>query len=172
VLYKNYLGDQSDSWTSYNDYVTCASENSWLMLLCFEDGWGNGGDGVMLLIRTFGLCTLLLVFNGCTTTRVVMFYESDKYPPTKSVDILSAAPDKPCKAIAILETTGPSNASLPDLLESMRQKAKDIGADAIIPTQDASQRQVRGRLYVPWLGEDSSVSGVVPKIRGVAIKYQ
>ena len=126
----------------------------------------------MLLMRTFAFFTLLLVIDGCTTTRVVMLYESDNYPATRSVDILSAAPDKPCKAIAILETTGPANASLTDLLESMRQKAKDIGADAIIPTQDASQRQAQGHLYVPWLGEDQNTSGIVPKIRGVAIKYQ
>ena len=123
-------------------------------------------------MRTVALFTLLLVIDGCTTTRVVMLYESDQYPATRSVDILSAAPDKPCKAIALLESTGPSNTSLVDLLESMRQKAKDIGADAIIPTQGASQKQVQGHLYVPWLGEDQATSSVVLKIRGVAIKYQ
>jgi hypothetical protein len=123
-------------------------------------------------MRIIALFALLLVIDGCATTRVVMLYESDKYPATTSVAILSAAPDKPCKAIAILEATGPVNTPLTDLLESMRQKAKDIGADAIIPTQDASQRQVQGHLYVPWLGEDQTMSGVVPKIRGVAIKYQ
>ncbi len=123
-------------------------------------------------MRSFLLFALLLAIDGCATTRVVMFYESDKYPATTSVDILSVAPDKPCKAIAILETTGPVNTPLTDLLESMRQKAKDIGADAIIPTQDASQRQVQSRLYVPWLGENQATSGVVPKLRGVAIKYQ
>jgi hypothetical protein len=101
-----------------------------------------------------------------------MLYESAKYPATTSVAILSAAPDRPCKAIAILETTGPVNTPLPDLLESMRQKAKDIGADAIIPTQEASQRQARNNLYVPWVGEDQTPDGVVPRIRGIAIKYQ
>ena len=126
----------------------------------------------MLLMRAFALITLLLVIDGCSTTRVVMLYESANYPPTTNVAILSAAPDRPCKAIAILETTGPANTPLPDLLESMRQKAKDIGADAIIPTQEASQRQVRSNLYLPWVSEGQSADSVVPKIRGIAIKYQ
>ena len=127
---------------------------------------------VVLIMRSFTLFVMLLIICGCTTTSVVMLYESDKYPATTSVAILSAAPDRPCKAIAILEATGPVNTPLPDLLESMRKKAKDIGADAIMPTQDASQRQVKGHLYDPWLGEYQTISGVVPKIRGVAIKYQ
>jgi len=126
----------------------------------------------MLLIRTLTIITLLLIIGGCSTTRVVMLYESANYPPTTNVEILSAAPDRPCKAIAILETTGPANTPLPDLLESMRQKAKAIGADAIIPTQEASQRQVRNSLYVPWVSEGQSTDAVVPKIRGIAIKYQ
>lgn len=129
-------------------------------------------EEVVLIMRSFALFAMLLVICGCTTTSVVMLYESDKYPATTSVAILSAAPDRPCKAIAILEASGPVNTPLPDLLESMRKKAKDIGADAIMPTQDASQRQVKGHLYDPWLGEYQTVSGVVPKIRGVAIKYQ
>jgi hypothetical protein len=123
-------------------------------------------------MRSSALFAMLLVVCSCATTSVVMLYESDKYPATTSVSILSAAPDRPCKAIAILEATGPVNTPLPDLLESMRKKAKDIGADAIMPTQDASQRQVQGHLYDPWLGEYQTISGVVPKIRGVAIKYQ
>ena len=123
-------------------------------------------------MRTFPLYAMLLVICGCTTTSVVMLYEADKYPRTTNVAILSAAPDRPCKAIAILEATGPANTSLPDLLESMRKKAKDIGADAIMPTQDVSQRQAQGHPYDPWLGEYRAISDVVPKIRGVAIKYQ
>ena len=123
-------------------------------------------------MRITAFFALLLLICGCVTTSVVMLYESEKYPPTTSVAILSAAPERPCKAIAILEVTGPANTPLPDLLENMRKKAKDIGADAIMPTQDASQRQVQGHLYDPWLGEIQAESGVVPKIRGVAIKYQ
>ena len=123
-------------------------------------------------MRITAFFALLLLICGCVTTSVVMLYESEKYPPTTSVAILSAAPERPCKAIAILEVTGPANTPLPDLLENMRKKAKDIGADAIMPTQDASQRQAQGHLYDPWLGEYQTSGGIVPKIRGVAIKYQ
>jgi hypothetical protein len=62
---------------------------------------------------------------------------------------------------------------LSDLLESMRQKAREIGADAVIPTEAASQRQPQGLIYNPWLGDYQTLGGwVLPKIRGLAIKYQ
>jgi hypothetical protein len=111
--------------------------------------------------------------TGCAATSVVMLDDSMRYPPSATVEILSTPPTKPYKAIAILETAGAANAPLPDLLESMRQKAKEIGADAVIPTGDASQRQPQGLIYNPWLGGYQTFGGgVLPKIQGLAIKYQ
>jgi hypothetical protein len=54
----------------------------------------------------------------------------------------------------------------------MRKKAAAIGADAVIPTQDASERQQQSLLYNPWLGGYQTLGGgTVPIIRGIAIKY-
>jgi hypothetical protein len=119
---------------------------------------------------------LMPYFTGCAVTSVAMLDEDMRYLPSANVEILSAPPTKAYKAIAILETAGPANASLPDLLESMRQKAKGIGTDAVIPTGDANQRPPQGliyNLYNPWLGGYQTFGGgVLPKIRGLAIKYQ
>jgi hypothetical protein len=76
---------------------------------------------------------LIPFMTGCSATSVAMLNDSVRYSPSTNVEILSAPPTKPYKAIAILETAGAANAPLPDLLESMRQRAKEIGADAVIP---------------------------------------
>jgi hypothetical protein len=94
------------------------------------------------------------------------------YPPTQNVQILTQVPTRPFKQIAMLEARGPVNTPITDLLESMKQKAAAIGADAVIPTQDASTRQQQGLMYNPWLGGYQTIGGgTLPVIRGVAIKY-
>lgn len=120
---------------------------------------------VLLLVVAFVLC-------GCATTSAVMLDSGASYPPTKNVQILTQAPARPFKQIAMLEATGPVNTPLPDLLESMKQKAAAIGADAVIPTEDASTQQQQALMYNPWLGGYQTVGGgTVPVIRGIAIKY-
>lgn len=73
----------------------------------------------------------------------------------------------------MLESTGPVGTPVTDILESMRQKAREIGADAVIPTHDVSQAQPQGLMYNPWLGGYQTLGGgVVPKVRGIAIKFR
>jgi hypothetical protein len=57
-----------------------------------------------------------------------------KYPPTQSVDVLSALPSRPYQAFAVLETSASSPAETynTNLLEGLKNKAKSIGADAIV----------------------------------------
>jgi hypothetical protein len=57
-----------------------------------------------------------------------------KYPPTLSVDVLSALPSRPYQAFAVLETSAssPSETYDTNLLEGIKNKARSIGADAIV----------------------------------------
>ncbi len=72
----------------------------------------------------------------------------------------------------MLEARGPVNTPVTSLLESMRQKAAAIGADAVIPTQDASTQLQLDLIYNPWLGGYQTFGGgTIPIIRGVAIKF-
>ncbi|WP_139223277.1 hypothetical protein [Microbulbifer thermotolerans] len=113
-----------------------------------------------------------LFFSGCAQTSVLMLETSAYYSPTSSVDIIGEPPKRPYKKIAMLESTGPVNTPMTKLLESMRQKAMTIGADAVMPVQDASYQQQQGVIYNPWLGGyQTTAGGTVPKIRGIAIKY-
>jgi hypothetical protein len=55
-----------------------------------------------------------------------------KYPRTFKVDVLKAPPSRPYKAFAMLECKlGPASKS-EEVLESLKSKAREIGADAII----------------------------------------
>lgn len=74
-----------------------------------------------------------------------------RYPPTLSVDVLSGPPSRPYQAFAVLEGPNPFNSTLAaaSLIEGFKNKAREIGADAIIICQSTA-----------------------PKIEAVAIKYK
>lgn len=98
--------------------------------------------------------------------------DSIKFPKSRYVEILDQKPDQPHVIIATLETKGGMNVSLPEILEGMRKKAKEIGADAIIPTRDVSEYKAPGFIYNPWLGGYQSLpGGRIPAIQGYAIVY-
>jgi uncharacterized lipoprotein YddW (UPF0748 family) len=63
-------------------------------------------------------------------------YMGVKYPPTTSVEVLSAPPSRPYQCFAVLEGARAAAARpgtvAPEALAQFTAKAKDIGADAII----------------------------------------
>jgi len=125
--------------------------------------------------RTIVLFLIFFSFfiSGCATTSVLMLDESRQYPPSQFVAILNEYPSEPYIVIAQLETRGAIGTSLPQILASMRDEAKTIGADAIIPTEDVSEQQQMGLMYNPWLGGYQTLpGGKVPVLRGLAIKYK
>jgi hypothetical protein len=69
----------------------------------------------------------LLLAAGCATDVANRYYADRKYPPkpTEEVAILSAAPSRPYDVIADFQSRG-------DSPESLRRKAAQIGADAVI----------------------------------------
>ena len=80
-----------------------------------------------------------------------------KYPPTFHVDVLRKAPSRRYKTFAVLECKpGPQSRS--EMLESLKKKAREIGADAIILWQGG---------HVEGLPEMLPTS----KMQAVAIRY-
>jgi hypothetical protein len=122
--------------------------------------------------KIYLLISISLVFLSCASTSVVLLDETLKYPPSEKVEILVEKPIKEYKIIAKLETKGYKGTSQTTILNNMRQKAKLIGADAIIPFEDASEYQSPGVIYNPWLGGYQTLpGGKIPILRGYAIKY-
>jgi hypothetical protein len=101
-----------------------------------------------------------------------MLDDSGRYTETTDVQILTSLPYRPYKEIAILETIGDAVLPTTKLLENMREEARAIGADAVIPTQDASRHNPQGVIYNPFLGGyQTSGRGTFPVVIGVAIKF-
>jgi len=84
-----------------------------------------------------------------------------KYPPTQEVDVLSRPPSRPYQAFAVLEGSAPNTSETyePSLLEGFKDKARAIGADALIFSRPADRRGL------PGLSNSS-------KIEAVAVKYR
>ncbi len=126
-------------------------------------------------MRTFGvvLFTVSVLLGGCATTTSINLKEGCAFPPTTNVEILPELPkDRPHVVIAILETAGAANMPLPQLLDSMREKGKELGADAVVAISGESTKSPVTLMYNPWLGGYQTIGGYdMPKVRGVAIKY-
>jgi hypothetical protein len=82
-----------------------------------------------------------------------------KYPPTQTVDVLNSPPARPYQAFAVLASPSASERYDANLLESLKNKAKAIGADAIILCGPADRQGIARR----------HESG---KIEAVAVKYR
>jgi hypothetical protein len=91
----------------------------------------------MNALRLLIVATALALAACATTTRVVRLDPGRTFPPTTSVEVLLEKPQRPFVEIALLESEGSSEA---DLLNAAREKAKALGADAIV-------RQDLGRMY-------------------------
>ena len=81
-----------------------------------------------------------------------------KYPPTFQVDVLREPPSRPYQSFAVLEFEPAPHSRPEEVVEGLKGKAREIGADAIIFCQ---------------AGPDQKPAGIPPtgKLQAVAIKY-
>lgn len=94
---------------------------------------------------------IALFLAGCApTTSIVMLDPTKQYAPTKSVEILLKAPQRPYVEIAKLESRGVIGEPEPSVLEDARTRAQEIGADAIIVLESTSVYQPPVIIHDPW----------------------
>jgi len=98
------------------------------------------------------LATLLsFLLAACTTTTsVVMLDPAAKHPPTASVEILLKPPERPYVEIAKLESRGVAGEPETSVLEDARERARRLGADAIIVQESVDVYQPPVVVYDPW----------------------
>jgi len=82
-----------------------------------------------------------------------------KYPRTSQVDVLKKPPARPFKYFAVLEYEPGPHAKPEEVVEKLKQKAREIGADAII---------------LDNAGPDQGHPGIssTSKVQAMAIKYK
>ena len=81
-----------------------------------------------------------------------------KYLPTIHLDVLRKAPSRPYKSFAMLECEPAPHSRSEEMLEKLKSKAREIGADAII-------------LYHTGPGQGLPELPPTAKMQAVAIKY-
>jgi hypothetical protein len=82
-----------------------------------------------------------------------------KYPATLKVDVLNEPPSRPYKSFAVLESDSASYANHEKMLEEFKNKAREIGADAIITCHAGA-------------GQGPAGDWPTSKMQAVAIKYK
>ena len=95
------------------------------------------------------LCAAAVLLASCATvsTRIVELKPSQQFAPTQSVEVLLQKPDKPYIEIALLESRGASEA---ELLNDAREKAKALGADAILRQESELIQHPPVAIYDPF----------------------
>jgi hypothetical protein len=91
----------------------------------------------------------MLALAACSTvsTRVVELNPAQKYPPTSHVDVFLQKPDRAHVEIALIESRGQSEA---EMLDDAREKARQLGADAIVRTDTHAEYHPPVAVYDPW----------------------
>ena len=93
------------------------------------------------------VAALLLSACAAVSTKIVPLNPAVQYPPTQNVEVLLEPPPRPHVDIALLESRGFSEA---DLLNDAREKAKALGADAIVRIESVRVDYPPVAVYDPW----------------------
>lgn len=110
---------------------------------------------------------VLVLFLCFACVHTMMLEESAvKYPPSSRVDILLEPPSRPYKQIAILESKAENPTTA---MARIREKAKEIGADAIMPLN----RETHTGVVTGFAGKWSFFAAPLTEtnVSMVAIKY-
>ena len=98
---------------------------------------------------TMLLAAAVLTACASVTTRVLQLDQSVRYPPTQSVDVLFEPPSRPHVTIAMLEGEGDFGIGELEVLEQLRDRARELGADAIVRTESRQWYQPPTPVYDP-----------------------
>ena len=103
----------------------------------------------MTTLRFIAIGAAVLLLSACAAnTRIVELNPAQKYAPTTSVEVLLQKPKRAFVEIALIESSGASEA---DLLNDAREKAKALGADAIVRQEIDRIYHEPIAMYDPWM---------------------
>ena len=107
---------------------------------------------------------VLLVLAACTTVNLTPYRPLD-FPPSMDVEVLQTEPTRPYEVLG--EMWVPANAN--DGVLKMREKAMEIGADAIVLLGDRNA----GAVAIPLQGAPGGAIAVpINRTYALAIRYE
>lgn len=103
-------------------------------------------------MRRFTLASTFAALAGCATvtTTVVPLGPPVPYAPKAEVEVLLEAPRRTHRRIAMLEGRGHPGVSELDVLETLRERAKALGADAIVRDETVTTYQPPTEVFEPF----------------------
>ncbi|MBK9117535.1 MAG: hypothetical protein IPM22_18475 [Betaproteobacteria bacterium] len=120
------------------------------------------------------LPALALALAACAAPQpeVVRATGAPQYPPTQFVELLDRAPDRPYTELGTIDVPGEPGALRAQVLAQIRTHAQQLGADAVILTDQSRMAPASQRLN-PTTGTYETIGGqVIPAFRGVAIRFR
>ena len=95
---------------------------------------------------------LILLLAGCAgvSTQVVELNPAQRFPPTQNVEVLLEKPQRPYIELGLLESRGDFGATEATLLNDAREKARALGADAILKLETERVYHPPVAVYDPW----------------------
>ncbi|WP_142660162.1 hypothetical protein [Methylacidimicrobium tartarophylax] len=131
--------------------------------------------GSRLRRRTAGVLALLLLCSaGCVHQEAVRVRHltTARYLPSRYVQVYRKAPENPYEKIAVLEASGQPDTPRSQLLDSIVEKARELGAEAVI-VEDKSQPIGNPLVMNPTGGMYTVNPGMqmIPRYRATAIRF-
>ena len=83
-------------------------------------------------------------------TQVVPLDPARTFAPTENVEVLLEKPKRPFVEVALIESRGEIGVGEAELLLSAREKAKSVGADAIVRVDVVQYYHPPVAVYEPW----------------------
>jgi hypothetical protein len=73
----------------------------------------------------------------------------------------------------MVEARGPVGTTDADLIDALREKAREIGANGIYVLGRADQQQQQQLMFNPWLGGYQTLGGgTLPVIKAAALRWE
>jgi len=113
------------------------------------------------MVLTLFSLVFILNCSSFSSTSGYTLLKNTQYAPTENVEVLFEPPIKPYESFAMIEARSYTvpRATIPDLINELKNKAKNLGADAIIISNKAGE--------VVYLGGQTA-----PTLNAIAIKYK
>jgi len=104
------------------------------------------------LMRTLLCLVLVTLLSGCASvpTHVAVLDPSRRFEPTQNVVVLLRPPERRHVEIAKLESRGAIGEPETALIEDAREKAKALGAHAIVTLETLTQYHPPITVWDPW----------------------
>ncbi len=122
-------------------------------------------------MRILVLVFLALIVLSCASSGVILLDPSKTYPPTTNVELLLVEPTRAYEIIAIINAAGSIYNTEAQIMESAREKAKEIGANALFIASN-QQRFQAPQQVTNFDGSPLTIpGGYTTQIKILAIRY-